>query len=78
MKLGWVEALRKILTGSSGSEDRLSARAQSGATAIEYGIIAAFVAISIYVGAVVAGNGVKHIFLSMGNQMHEAIADWND
>lgn len=47
---------------------------QSGATAIEYGLIAALVALSIYVGVLVAGNGLSEVFLVVGNQL-QAVLD---
>jgi Flp pilus assembly pilin Flp len=48
-------------------------RWQSGATAIEYGIIAAFVALAIFAGVMVAGNGLGEIFLAMADQITSAL-----
>lgn len=48
-------------------------RRQSGATAIEYGLIAAFVALAVYVGTIVAGNGLGGIFLAMADQLNHAM-----
>ncbi|WP_374366920.1 Flp family type IVb pilin [Dongia sp.] len=48
-------------------------RWQSGATAIEYGLIAAFVALAVYAGTIVAGNGLGGIFFAMDNQLQGAL-----
>jgi len=45
---------------------------KSGATAIEYGLIAAFIALAIYVGAQVAGNGLDTMFNTVGTKLNEA------
>ena len=45
---------------------------ESGATAIEYGLIAAFVALAIFVGAQMAGNGLNRMFMVIGTQMSTA------
>ena len=45
---------------------------ESGATAIEYGLIAAFVALAIFVGARMAGNGLNRMFTVIGNTMQNA------
>ena len=45
---------------------------ESGATAIEYGLIAAFVALAIFVGAQMAGNGLNRMFQVIGTQMENA------
>nr|WP_298683445.1 Flp family type IVb pilin [uncultured Dongia sp.] len=48
---------------------------ESGATAIEYGLIAAFVALAIFVGAQMAGNGLNRMFQVIGTQMNEAATE---
>lgn len=48
-------------------------RWQSGATAIEYGLIAALVALSIYAGVLVAGNGLGEVFLVLSEQLQAAL-----
>jgi pilus assembly protein Flp/PilA len=55
-----MKKFRKLLTS------------ESGATAIEYGLIAAFVALAIFVGAQMAGNGLNAMFTVIGNKMTEA------
>ena len=45
---------------------------ESGATAIEYGLIAAFVALAIFVGAQLAGNGLNRMFQVIGSTMSNA------
>lgn len=45
---------------------------ESGATAIEYGLIAAFVALAIFVGAQLAGNGLNRMFMVIGTKMSTA------
>lgn len=45
---------------------------ESGATAIEYGLIAAFVALAIFIGAQMAGNGLNRMFQVIGTQMENA------
>lgn len=52
-------------------------KSESGATAIEYGLIAAFIALAIYVGAQVAGNGLDTMFQTVGNKMSEAANEIN-
>jgi pilus assembly protein Flp/PilA len=47
-------------------------KSESGATAIEYGLIAAFIALAIYVGAQAAGNGLNTMFQSVGEKMENA------
>lgn len=47
-------------------------KSESGATAIEYGLIAAFVALAIFVGAQLAGNGLNNMFMVIGTQMDKA------
>ena len=47
-------------------------KSESGATAIEYGLIAAFIALAIYVGAQVAGNGLDTMFNTVGTRLDEA------
>jgi Flp pilus assembly pilin Flp len=74
MRLNQIPSPRRVFGEFwAWSRQKTAALGQSGATAIEYGIIAAFVAISIYLGAVVAGNGVRDIFWSMGNKMNESV-----
>lgn len=74
MRLNQIGTLRRAFRAFwAWSWQKMAALGQSGATAIEYGMIAAFVAISIFVGAAVAGNGVRDIFLSMGSQIDDAV-----
>ena len=47
-------------------------KSESGATAIEYGLIAAFVALAIFVGAQLAGNGLNKMFMVIGTKMSNA------
>ena len=47
-------------------------KSESGATAIEYGLIAAFVALAIFVGAQMAGNGLNKMFQVIGTEMEKA------
>jgi len=47
-------------------------KSESGATAIEYGLIAAFVALAIFVGAQLAGNGLNRMFMVIGSKMSNA------
>ncbi len=47
-------------------------KSESGATAIEYGLIAAFVALAIFIGARLAGNGLNTMFMVIGSQMSNA------
>lgn len=48
-------------------------RSQAGATSIEYGLIAAFVALSIIVGTMISGNGLGDVFFAMAGQIHESL-----
>lgn len=41
---------------------------ESGATAIEYGLIAALISVAIISGATALGNGVGNLFGSVTNQ----------
>lgn len=47
-------------------------KSESGATAIEYGLIAAFIALAIFVGAQLAGNGLNKMFMVIGTKMSNA------
>jgi pilus assembly protein Flp/PilA len=47
-------------------------KSESGATAIEYGLIAAFVALAIFAGAQLAGNGLNKMFMVIGTKMSNA------
>lgn len=47
-------------------------KSESGATAIEYGLIAAFVALAIFFGAQMAGNGLNAMFTVIGTKMSNA------
>jgi len=47
-------------------------KSESGATAIEYGLIAAFVALAIFIGAQLAGNGLNKMFMVIGTKMSNA------
>jgi pilus assembly protein Flp/PilA len=45
------------------------AQDESGATAIEYGLIAALVAVGIIAGASLLGNNLGTLFNSIGNRL---------
>ncbi len=45
------------------------AKDESGATAIEYGLIAALIAVGIIVAATTLGNGLSTLFNSIGNKL---------
>lgn len=45
---------------------------QSGATAIEYGLIAAFIALAIITGTMVAGNGLGDLFFTLADLLQNA------
>jgi Flp pilus assembly pilin Flp len=47
----------------------------SGATAIEYGLIASFIAMAIYAGVIVAGEGAGTMFNLIGQVMSNAVAN---
>lgn len=42
---------------------------ESGATAIEYGLIAALISIGIITAATILGNGLAGLFSSIGNKL---------
>lgn len=44
-----------------------------GATAIEYGLIAALIAVSLIVGAESMGNGVSNLFLNVSDRIDNAM-----
>ncbi len=56
----WMIALRPISAASAGT------------TAIEYSLIACFVAIALIVGAAMTGNGLNQLFWIVGSQMNDA------
>jgi pilus assembly protein Flp/PilA len=41
----------------------------SGATAVEYAMVAALIGVAIIVGAGAVGSGLSHKFLSVGSQV---------
>ncbi|SDA83443.1 Flp family type IVb pilin [Mesorhizobium qingshengii] len=45
---------------------------ESGATAIEYGLIAALIALAIIVGAGALGNAINDKFMKIGNSLNAA------
>ena len=53
--------MRKMLTGFI--------RNEAGATAIEYGLIAALIAVAIIVGATLLGTSLDGLFTRLGNCM---------
>ena len=46
-----------------------------GATAIEYGLIAALIAVAAIVGMGFIGDGLGDIFAGIGNQLDSAVGD---
>jgi pilus assembly protein Flp/PilA len=46
---------------------------ESGATAIEYGLIAALIALAIMVGAGALGNAIDEQFKSIANTLNETV-----
>lgn len=44
---------------------------ESGATAIEYGLIAALIAVGIIAAATTLGNGLSNIFSGIGTRLDE-------
>jgi pilus assembly protein Flp/PilA len=47
---------------------------ESGATAIEYGLIAALISVAIITGATTLGNTLSNTFQNISNQMNTASA----
>ncbi len=45
---------------------------ESGATAIEYGLIAALIAVGIIVAATTLGNGLSNLFNGIGGRLDNA------
>ena len=45
---------------------------ESGATAIEYGLIAALIAVGIIAAATTLGNGLSNIFNAIGGRLSNA------
>jgi pilus assembly protein Flp/PilA len=50
---------------------------ESGATAIEYGLIAALIAVGIIAAATTLGNGISDIFSAIGNRLTNASTNAN-
>jgi len=48
---------------------------EQGATAIEYGLIAALIAVAIIAGATLLGDGLDSLFSSLGDTMNTAAGD---
>ncbi len=48
------------------------AKDESGATAIEYGLIAALIAVGIIVAATTLGNGLSNLFSNIGGKLQES------
>lgn len=61
------------MTKSSWCPPFRSGGADSGATAIEYGIVAALLALGIFGGAVIAGNGLESVFDAVATTLFDAI-----
>ena len=45
---------------------------ESGATAIEYGLIAALISVGIIAAATTLGGGLSNLFTNLGGQMNTA------
>lgn len=65
-----------MLTFVSGFVSQTSRFAQndSGATALEYGLIAALISLALVAGATLAGGAVNTIFMSIGTTLTAAAA----
>lgn len=50
------------------------AKDESGATAIEYGLIAALISVGIISAASLLGNGLSNLFSGLGGEMETAAA----
>jgi pilus assembly protein Flp/PilA len=50
------------------------AKDESGATAIEYGLIAALIGIAIMVGSSLVGNAINNLFTSIANKLNGSAA----
>jgi pilus assembly protein Flp/PilA len=50
---------------------------ESGATAIEYGLIAALIAVGIIAAATTLGNGLSNIFTGIGTRLDTEAANAN-
>ena len=51
---------------------------ESGATAIEYGLIAALIAVGIIAAATTLGNGLENIFTGIGARLDTEAAKADD
>ena len=49
------------------------AKDESGATAIEYGLIAALIALAIMVGAGALGNSINNQFKAIGSTLEDSV-----
>ena len=45
---------------------------ESGATAIEYGLLAALISVTLIAGANIAGPAISNVFNKVGNKMSSA------
>ena len=50
------------------------AQDESGATAIEYGLIAALVSVGIIVAVTALGNGLSNLFTNIGTKLNTSAA----
>lgn len=50
-------------------------RDQSGATAVEYGLISALIAVTILGAIAMVGGGVEHLFTGVANSANGALTD---
>ena len=66
----WLDSLRHLVRGKDNAP--LGWRSDSGATAMEYGIIAGLLAITIVVGAQISGNGLNRMFQVIGTTRSNA------
>jgi pilus assembly protein Flp/PilA len=51
------------------------ARDESGATAIEYGLIAALIAVGIIVAATALGSNISTLFTNIGNKLKTTVVN---
>ena len=52
---------------------RAFAREEDGVTAIEYGLLAALIAVAIIAGATLVGGGLNTLFTNVGNKLQAVV-----
>jgi Flp pilus assembly pilin Flp len=70
--VGSDAVLNKKKQNEKGQEKRPAMLSQAGATSVEYGLIGGLLALALFVGTQIAGNGINQVFALIGLTVQNA------